>query len=204
MEPLKEPCYLVIIGLSGGGKGTQAKLLEQNWGLVHISAGELLRKEAKKKTERGKKIALFINQGKWVPSQLTFAVLKPPLVKALGKGFVLDGFPRLPDQPEMLDDFLARHGVSLTRVIHLRVRPETVIARRRRAQQEGREFYPGQERNDESEEAIRNRFRSYQKTIGPILAYYRQRGILEEVDGERSIEEIYQDIVSRLSKWLKK
>ncbi len=184
---------LVIIGLSGSGKGTQAKLLEKKFGWKHISMGELFRKEIERETKIGKKIEELIAQGVWVSTGLTFKVLKPVLKKELKTGFVLDGFPRVPDQPRALDEFLAREGDKVDLVIHLIIRPRAIMARRKRLWAKGKSFYENK-RKDETKEAIKGRVKSYEKTIKPILDYYQKKGILEEVDGERSIEEIHRDI----------
>ena len=109
------------------------------------------------------------------------------------KGFILDGFPRLPDQPVVLDEYLASKGVTLDLVFYLRVSPEVVLARVKEKWARGERFQEG--RSDETLEAIRNRLAWSEKTLGSIIDYYRQRGILAEVDGERPIEPIHQDIV---------
>jgi len=198
MAKTKKPFYLVIIGLSGGGKGTQAKLLAKDFGLVHISVGRLFRREMEEKTALGRKAAKYVLAGQWVPTSLVLAVLTPRMEESLEKGFIIDGFPRLPDQPAVLDKWLEKRRLTLDQVIHLVVSQEAVIARRAKAAKKGRSFYPHQGRKDEDVEAVKERFRSYEETIGPILAYYKRRKILFNVDGERKVKPIYQDIVKRL------
>ncbi len=191
---------LVIIGPSGSGKGTQADLLENGFGWRHISMGDLFRKEISRNTNLGKKIAGYVDKGLWAPTKLTIAVLDPILRKSLKKGFVLDGFPRVPDQPGLLDKALEQMGAALDLVIHFKIRPEVILARRKKVISQGRSFYPNQKRNDESERAILNRFKSYQKTIKPILSYYRRRGLLVEIDAERPIRLIYKDVLRAIKK----
>jgi adenylate kinase len=190
---------IIILGPSGGGKGTQAKLLEKKYGWKHISVGEQFRRQIKKKTELGLQAEKYVTQGKWVPTDLTFAVIKPELEKNLTRGFILDGFPRLPDQPEFLDLFLKEKGTKLDMAIHIDIRPEVVMERRKKAWEKGKSFYD-QKRKDETIEAIKSRIDEYSKTIDQILEYYQQKDILFCVDGERPIEPIFQDIVEEIEK----
>jgi len=185
---------MAIIGPSGGGKGTQAGLLEKKYGWKHISVGQLFRDEIKRGTEIGRKVKPLIEKGVWVPTDLTIKVLDQTLKGVIDQGFILDGFPRAPDQPLALDRYLEKNGARLDLVIHLDIRPEVIMARRKKHWQKGKSFYQDK-RKDETEEAIRNRIISYQKTIEPILAHYQKKGILERVDGERPIESIFEDIV---------
>ncbi|MFH1601984.1 MAG: nucleoside monophosphate kinase [Candidatus Shapirobacteria bacterium] len=197
---MKRPLYLIIIGPSGSGKGTQAKFLEKEFGLEHISMGEIFRKEIEKKTKKGKLAEKYVVQGKWVPTALTMSVLSPLLKKALKKGFILDGFPRLSGQPPLLDEFLLKHNSFLNLVIHLKVRPSVITERRNKLAQKGKGFYPNQKRKDESQAAIKKRLEEYGENINPILAYYKKRGILAEVNGERRIKPIHAEIRNRVYK----
>ncbi|MFH1561597.1 MAG: nucleoside monophosphate kinase [Patescibacteria group bacterium] len=190
---------LVILGISGGGKGTQAKLLADKYRLVHISMGKLFRQEIDQKTGVGLEAFGYIKRGVWVPTDLTFKVLGPVLSGLEDSGFILDGFPRLPDQPLVLDNFLSQRGQTIGLVIHILVSPEEVLRRRQRSAEQGKVFYD-ENRKDESRESVLARFESYRKTIAPILDYYRAKGILAEIDGERSVEEIHQDIVKVIEK----
>lgn len=188
---------ITILGPSGGGKGTQAKLVEEKYGWKHISVGALFREHIANETDLGLEAKEYVEQGKWVPTDLTFAVVKNELEKHLGNGFILDGFPRLPDQPELLDIFLNQKGLELDMAIHIDIRPEVIMERRQKAAEKNKSFYD-QERKDETRQAIRARIDEYLKTIDPILKYYQDKGILVRVNGERPIKEIFEDIVSQI------
>ncbi len=194
-----KPFKITILGPSGGGKGTQAKLLEKKYGWKHISVGGLFRRHIENETEIGQKADEYVIKGDWVPTPLTFKMLEPVLKKFLKTGFILDGFPRLPDQPKLLDDFLNEYDGGLDLAVHIDIRPEVIMDRRKKAWQKGKSFYD-QKRKDETKKAIKSRIDEYKKTIGPILSYYQGKGILFRVDGERPIEIIHQDIIDRIEK----
>ena len=193
---LKKPLRLVIIGPSGGGKGTQAKLIAKEFGLKHFSTGDLLRKEVAKKTPLGIKIANLVAEGKWVPDEVVFQVLVPHLKKAKKQGFILDGSPRTLQQAKMLEELLQKENCSLDKVILLKVSPEEIIRRWKAKVAQGERFQPG--RDDDRLDILKNRLQAYQETIGPIVDFYQRRGKLMVVDGERSIEEIFNDLKNRL------
>ncbi len=189
---------ITILGPSGGGKGTQAKLLQEKFGWKHISVGSLFRKHIEDKTEIGKKADEYVQQGEWVPTPLTFKMIKPVLLKYMEKGFVLDGFPRLPDQPEVLANFLSENKVELDLAVHLDIQPKVIMARRKKAWEKGKSFY-NQKRKDETMEAIQSRIDEYLRTINPILDYYQRKNKLVRIDGERPIEPIHQDIIKEIN-----
>jgi len=188
-----KPARIVIIGPSGSGKGTQAELLEKKFGWRHISSGELFRREIRRRTPIGLKVEKLIRQGEFISTKLTFKILKPVLDQWVGKGFILDGFPRLPDQPAVLDDYLAKRKTKLDIVLYLWVSPKVVIARAKKLWSKGKKFQKG--RSDETLAAIRRRLEWSEKTLGQIVDYYRQRNLLAEINGERPIAPIHQEIV---------
>lgn len=192
-----KPFRITILGPSGGGKGTQAKLLEEKYGWKHISVGELFRRHIKEKTDIGQKAERYVLKGEWVPAELTFQMIKPELEKLTDVGFILDGFPRLPEQIEVFDRFLKKAKYDLDLAIHIDIRPEIIMERRKKAWKKGKSFY-NQKRKDETKEAIESRINEYLRTINPILDFYRQKGILYRVDGERPIDEIHRDIVGKI------
>jgi len=188
-----KPARIVIIGPSGSGKGTQAELLEKKFGWKHISSGELFRREIKQKTPIGLKVEKLIKKGEFISTKLTFRVLRPVLNQWIDKGFVLDGFPRLPDQPALLDNYLAKKKTKLDVVLYLRVSPKVVIARAKKLWSRGEKFQKG--RSDETLAAIHRRLKWSEKTLGKIIDYYRQRNLLAEINGERPVAPIHQQIV---------
>ena len=179
---------ILIIGPSGSGKGTQAELLAKSFGLATISMGDLLRQEIDTRSELGQKVATYLAAGKWVPAELTWEILKEKLNRQR-EGFVLDGFPRLVEQLTMLEEYLRLKQQQINKVVYLQVSEAEAIKR-----------LLGRSRNDDKREVIEQRLRSFQETIEPILARVKQQGILAEVDGDRSIQAIHQDIVARLRK----
>ena len=201
MKHFKKPAYLVILGPSGGGKGTQAEKIEEYFGWKHISMGEIFRVEMKKETDLAKKISKYVNEGKWVPDETTIELLGSVLEKFTDKGFVLDGFPRSATQPALLEKWLKSRDISLDLVLHLDIRPEVIMERRKKVWAEGKSFYEVR-RKDETIEAIKSRFAAYEREIEPILDYYEERKILLRVNAERPIEDIFKEIVQLIEKKL--
>lgn len=189
---------LIIIGPSGSGKGTQAELLSKKFNIPTISMGELIRQASEQKIPEGIKAENYWRKGNWVPAELTFRILQPALNQGK-KGFVLDGFPRTIEQVPLLEKYLEERGKKIDKVIHLWISDEEAVKRLLlRAKKDIRRR--GKPRKDETEEIIRERLSSYHQTVDPILDYYRKKGILEKVDGERPIEPIHQDIMKRLKR----
>ncbi len=172
-------------------------MLEEKYGWKHISVGELFRRHIKNKTDIGQKAEKFVLNGEWVPAELTFKMIRPELEKLTNVGFILDGFPRLPEQIDVFERFLEKSQYNLDLAIHIDIRPEVIMERRQKAWQKGKSFYD-QKRKDETKEAIESRINEYLSTIGPILDFYQQKGILYRVDGERPIDEIHRDIVDKI------
>lgn len=197
-----KPFKIAILGPSGSGKGTQAQLLAKKYGWQHLSVGQLFRDEIAKNSPLGKKVEKFVSQGLWVPTDLTLAVLTPVLKSFFSRGFIIDGFPRVPDQPEALDKLLSENNTNLDLVIHIDIRPEVIDARRKKAWSRGKSFYQ-KARKDETDKVIKRRIESYQKTITPILNYYDKKGILVKVNGERPVKAINREIVAFLEKALR-
>jgi len=187
---------IIIIGPSGSGKGTQAELLSKKFNILTISMGELIRQASEQKIPEGIKAESYWRKGNWVPAELTFKILQPALNQGK-KGFILDGFPRTIEQISLLEKYLKEKGKKIDRVIHLWISDEEAVKRLLlRAKKDIKR--KGKARKDETEEIIRERLNSYHQTVDPILDYYRKKGILEKVDGERPIEPIHQDIMRRL------
>jgi adenylate kinase len=175
---------LLILGPPGAGKGTQAARLAQRLGIPQISTGDMFRAAVAAGTELGSKLERTMARGELVSDDIVIAVAKDRLCQDdARKGFILDGFPRTAAQARALDEMLQGLGVRLERCVSLRVDEEAVVARLlKRAEIEGR--------SDDNEETIRNRMRIYREQTAPLVAYYRERGVLEDVDGMGSIDEV--------------
>jgi len=200
---------LILLGPPGAGKGTLAEMLEERKGLSHISTGDLLRKEVKENTSLGKEAKRFMDKGLLVPDTLVVDVLKKNL--NLGRGFVLDGFPRNINQAEMLEE----NGIDIDLAINLRVRDSTVISRlsgRRICSKCGKIYHlvnmPPQkrgicdicggvlfQREDDKEDVIRRRLEVYRKENEGVIGYYADRLKLKEVDANAEAEETYKRLI---------
>ena len=183
----------LIVGPPGVGKGTQAARISEAFGIPTISTGDIFRSNIAQGTELGKQVKAIVDAGDYVPDSLTNALIEDRLQAAdAAQGFLLDGYPRTPDQVKHLDALLAASGHSLDVVIRLLADREEIVRRlRKRALEQGRA--------DDSEEAIRHRQEVYQRETEPVVAMYRDRGALLEVDGLGEIDEITERIFSRLA-----
>lgn len=174
----------IFFGPPGVGKGTQAAKFAQKHGLKHISTGALLRQEIADKTELGRAVKQYIDQGHLVPDLMVIKVVEEQIKDGADTpGFVFDGFPRTIEQSETLDEMLIKNRQKIKQVISLEVDEEETTKRLlARAELEGR--------SDDTKEAIQNRFNIYHAMTEPILDYYHLQGKLETVDGSGSIEEV--------------
>jgi adenylate kinase len=182
---------LLLIGAPGAGKGTQAFLLAQHFGITHISSGDLLRKHIAESTSLGRTIRHYVERGDLVPDQLVMDMLRKPVVAANSKGgYVLDGFPRTVGQAEAA--YLAARdlGVAVQIAAHLEVDHDELV-RRLLSRNRGPE---------DTQEVIDHRLQVYEKQTRPMLAYYAQREILLVVDGTRSIEQVSQSLQTQIGR----
>ncbi len=176
---------LIFLGPPGAGKGTQASILGKNLGILHISTGELLRKERKEKTKRGVEAQSYIDRGALVPDRVVMEIVQEQLTKPEAKkGWILDGFPRNVSQADALDELLI--GISQQSydcVISFEV-PESVLVERlkERAIKEGR--------TDDTPEVLRNRLQSYHEETAPLIEFYNDRKKLETINGFMSMEAV--------------
>jgi adenylate kinase len=209
----------VMLGTPGAGKGTQAQILSQNLGLPVVSTGEIFREEIRQGSSLGLQARVFLEGGKLVPDEIVIEIAK----KRLGeqdcqRGFILDGFPRTAAQARALDEWLKESGLALDRVFDIRVSPEEVVRRlgdRRTCARCGAVYHlvynPPHDvetcdqcggklylRDDDRREVILKRIAVYEEQTKPLEEYYRGLGILIEIEGERSIEEIASSIASFL------
>jgi len=186
---------LFIIGPSGCGKSTQAKLIAQNYGLTHLSMGQLLRDEIAATSELGIKAKSFIDGGNLVPDEIAFAILTTNLAKINNQNFIIDGFPRMLSQGQFIENYLSTQNQPLDLIIHLDVTFEEIQARRAAR---GVEFQDAS-RTDSTPEAIAARQKFYDDNNGLIMDYFQSKNLLFRVDGNRPIEPIFADIVNKVN-----
>jgi len=187
------PARLLIIGPQGSGKGTQGARIADHLGIPTISTGDVFRANVKDGTELGLKVKALIDAGDLVPDALTSEIVRDRLSQEdAAHGFLLDGYPRNLSQVGDLDAFLDGRGEPLTAVIELSVpRDESISRLSRRAAEQGR--------TDDNEESIAKRLSIYESETAPILDVYRDRGIVDEVDGVGSLDEITERITAALA-----
>lgn len=185
---------LLIVGPPGAGKGTQAALLAEQFAIPAIATGDIFRHNIRTGTELGKQVKAIVDAGDYVPNALTNKLVADRLSDgdARDDGFLLDGYPRTLDQVTFLDDLLAEQGRGLDAVIQLLADTDEVVDRlRRRAHDQGR--------SDDSEDAIRHRQEVFARETAPIVALYKDRGQLIEVDGLGEISDVNDRIRSGLA-----
>lgn len=179
-----------MVAPPGAGKGTQAVRLAAHYGIAHLSSGDLFRKEVKAGTPIGLEAAAYLERGDLVPDSLVLELLGPYVVEAAASGgYVLDGYPRTRPQAEEAYDVASRlSGVELQAVVHLEVSGHELLRRLlARAGQDGR--------TDDNEAVIRHRLDVYDTETAPMLEFYALRGLVVDVDGERSVEEVFEATV---------
>ena len=182
---------LVLLGAPGAGKGTQAAMIARALGIPHVSTGAMLRAQVARGTELGKQAKVIMDAGALVPDAIVIAMVKERLSEAdAACGFLLDGFPRTAAQAEALDREAADRPLEM--VLCLEVDEEEVVRRLlKRAEIEGR--------SDDNEETIRNRMAVYRAQTEPLIAYYRDQGILRSVDGVGGIDVTFSRIAAALA-----
>ena len=183
---------LLLLGPPGAGKGTQAQLLVERLGIPQISTGDMLRAAVAAGREVGREAKSYMDAGKLAPDAVVIGVAEERLGRPdAKKGFILDGFPRTAAQAEALDRMLPKLGCELERCVALTVDEDELVKRLlRRAALEGR--------SDDNEASIRTRMREYREKTEPLIAYYRKRGALREVNGIGEIEEVARRIAQAL------
>jgi adenylate kinase len=210
---------LILLGPPGAGKGTQAKMLTEKFSIPQISTGDILRAAVKQGTPMGRKAKAFMDAGGLVPDEVVVGIVKDRLQEDdCRSGFILDGFPRTVAQADALQASLQEMDKELDRVISLAVDAEALVERltgRRTCRQCGRGYHvkfdpPLQsgvcdacggalfQRDDDQEETIRKRLQVYADQTAPLISYYRQAGVLMELDGMQPIPQVQQEMLSRL------
>ena len=184
---------MVIMGPPGAGKGTQAKFVCENLSIPHISTGEIFRANVKAGTPLGVEASQYMDKGEYVPDSVTNAMVADRLAEPdAAVGFLLDGYPRTLDQVGELDRTLSALGMSLDCAVEITADTEAIIARLlNRAKLEGRK--------DDTEEVIRRRMEVYAEETEPLVAVYAEKGILIQVDGMGTVEEVTARILAALN-----
>ena len=179
---------LVLFGPPAAGKGTQAKRLVAEHGLLQLSTGDMLRAARKSGTELGKKVAGIMDRGDLVSDEIVIALIEEQLDANKGAaGFIFDGFPRTVAQAEALDVALTERGMSVNSVIRLKVDDEALVNRIiKRFEEEGRK--------DDNPESFKIRLGNYNEQTAPLLPFYLKQGKLAEVDGMADIETVALNI----------
>ena len=210
---------IIMLGAPGAGKGTQAKQIAAKYEIPHISTGDIFRANIKEGTELGKKAKAFMDKGELVPDELTCDLVVDRISKPdAANGYVLDGFPRTIPQAESLTKALSERGEAVDYAVNVDVPDENIINRMsgRRAclncgatyhivynpsKKEGICDTCGQQlvlRDDDKPETVKKRLSVYHDQTQPLIDYYKNEGILAEVDGTKDMEEVFQDIVNIL------
>ena len=212
MEPF---LCIVMLGAPGAGKGTQAKELAQALDLVHISTGDLFRENLKNQTKLGQLAQTYMNKGELVPDDVTVRMVEERFSRPdCAKGAVLDGFPRTPAQAKALEGLLKELGGGVKVVSYIKV-PDAVLVERlsgRWMSSSGRVYHAlynppkvkwiddldGSElyqREDDKPETVRHRIEVYKEQTEPLINYYQDKGLLVEIDGTQSIDNVTEDIM---------
>lgn len=212
---------IIMLGAPGAGKGTQAIMIAEKYGLPHVSTGDIFRANIKNGTELGKEAKKYMDQGLLVPDELTVKILLDRVAKDDCKnGYVLDGFPRTIPQAEVLDKALTDLGDAIDVAIDVNVPDENIVKRMsgRRAclscgatyhiehvppKQEGICDHCGQSlvlRDDDKPETVQNRLKVYHDQTQPLIDYYAGKGILRTVDGTQAMTDVFAAIVGILEK----
>jgi adenylate kinase len=206
---------LLLFGPPGVGKGTQAKLLAAEFGIPHISTGDLLRAAVTAGTELGKKAQAIMNAGQLVPDDIMIGIVREVLGSSkVAKGFILDGFPRTLAQAKALASIFDELRIGDYKVINFAIKDEQIIRRltgRLMCPNEGKIFNSDTDtvtrdtpcptcgarltqREDDKEEAVRKRLQVYHSTTAPVIEYYNERGVVVDVDGTGSIDAVRRKI----------
>jgi adenylate kinase len=210
---------VIFLGPPGSGKGTQAKMLSERLGMLHLSTGDILREAVKEGTPLGREAKIYMDEGKLVPDEVVIGIVKEWLLsKGVERGVIFDGFPRTVAQAEALDRMMKELGGKIDWVIDIEVSEAEVLKRlsgRRtcrncgamyhltfnppkvdeKCDRCGGELY---QRDDDKEETIKSRLKVYREQTEPLKDYYKRLGIMKSIPGEGEIEEIQREILKAI------
>jgi len=184
---------ILIVGPPGAGKGTQSARITSAYGIPAIATGDIFRANIKNETELGQQVKAIIDAGDFVPDSLTNDIVADRLLEAdAAEGFLLDGYPRTIDQLGFLDGLLAEQGTALDAVILLVVDLDELVSRLlKRAHQDGR--------TDDNEHTIRHRQELYARETAPLIAVYKERGLVVEIDALGEVDQVSARIADALA-----
>lgn len=213
--------YILLMGPPGAGKGTQAEKLIRDYGIPQISTGDMFRAAVKSGTALGKEAKSYMDKGQLVPDSVTVGIVKERLSQEdVKSGWILDGFPRTTQQASSLDAILHELGISLTAVLSIKANKDDLVKRisgRLVCKSCGASFHkefraPKQEgvcdncggelyqRADDNEATVAERLSVYESATAPLIDYYKVSGKYYEIDGDQSMDKVYDDIKEALKK----
>ena len=185
---------LILLGPPGAGKGTQAQHLVAKYGLVQLSTGDMLRAAVKAGTPLGRQVEDIMATGALCPDDVVVAIVEDRIAQPdARKGFILDGFPRTVAQAEALDRMLSKHGVALDGVIELKV-DEAALLKRIESRVAAMKAQGQQLRADDNPDVLHRRLTAYREQTAPLIAYYRNHGLLRSIDGMKPVENVAAQI----------
>lgn len=212
--------YYILLGAPGAGKGTQAEMLQENLGLAHVASGDLFREHMSKGTELGRMAQQYVDQGKLVPDEVTVRMVLQRLSEPdCAKGAILDGFPRTIAQAEALEKALRERGERIESVLYIKVSTQELLDRLSGryickncetvyhkvfsppkrpgiCDRCGGELY---QRSDDTPETAKRRLEVYFQQTLPLIDYYREKGLLKEIDGEQTIAEVQDALLQAVA-----
>lgn len=205
---------IVLLGAPGAGKGTQAERIIAEYGVAHISTGDILRAAVANGTPLGLEAKRYMDAGELVPDSVVIGLVKDRLTQPdTEAGFILDGFPRTTAQAEALDVELDGLGKAIDAAIAITVEPDVIVARltSRRTCRDCKRITTVAEgdtcsacggelflRDDDNEATVRNRLEVYARSTAPLIEYYGGKGLLSEIDGDRPVDTVWADVKSIL------
>ncbi|OHB64945.1 MAG: adenylate kinase [Planctomycetes bacterium RBG_13_62_9] len=209
---------IVVLGAPGAGKGTHCKRIAESYGVVHLSSGDILRRERAEGTKLGKQAQSYMDAGTLVPDDVIVQMMSEAVGKLAGRGYVLDGFPRTVKQAQALDDSLAAGEAGIDLVINLKVSDNVVVERitgRRSCPTCGAVYHVKNmppkvdgicdldgaklvQRPDDTEEVVRNRLETYDRQTEPVVNYYKARRTVHDIDADKAADSVAAMIFRKL------